>query len=488
MGGALTLGYACGDNALNPNDVDAGDLLPIPPLLEGEVLAGERVFRLQLQQGQMEWVTGMPTVTYGVNGPYLGPTLRLRRGERIRIEVDNQLNEASTLHWHGLEVPAASDGGPYQLVAAGATWTSQFSVVQRACTAWYHPHRMHATARQAYMGLAGLLLVEDDTAFTLPHTYGIDDLPLVIQDRRLAADGTHPYSPGREPSMHDHMAGLRGEIMLINGKREPRAHVNRGWVRLRLLNGSNARNYNIGFSDNRDFSLIASDGGLLAQATTLNRILLSPGERAEVLVNFSDDAAGTMLDLVSYSGEVASMLFAGMMGNNIADSLDRRTFRLMGFSIDEARSSLTPAFQYTALPPIDLAEASMTRDIVMAMGQGAVTLNGAQMTDLNTVPAALDLHIPVGSKELWRVRNTSGMAHPLHLHNRHFRVVEVEGAPPPPALAGWKDTVLIPPASTVRILADFQGTADAAHPYMFHCHILEHEDMGMMGRFYLMPT
>ncbi len=479
---------ACGDDPVLP---PGGDPVPVPPLLDGELIDGVRVFRLTIAAGTVEWVAGAPTATIGVNGAYLGPTLHFRRGERVRLEVTNQLAEVTSLHWHGMELPARADGGPYQPIAPGATWISEYDVVQPAATTWYHAHPMHSTGRHVYLGLAGLIVIEDPAATVeLPMTYGVDDLPLVIQDRRLFADGTHPYSAGGEPAMHDMMAGLRGATILVNGVIEPTGEVPRGLVRLRVLNGANARAYHLGFADDRPFVQIASDGGLLPAPVTTTRALLGPGERAELLVDFGADPAGATVELRSYSGEAFGSLFTGMMGANLADSLDRATFAIMTFTVGAApHHALTAP---TALPPIARmteADAVRTRTLALSMGMGAVAINGVRMMDLDVVPAEVDFRIPTGDTELWRVTNSSGMAHPLHVHHRQFQILDVDGRPPAPALAGWKDTVLVGPGQVVRLMIRFAGVADPTYPFMFHCHILEHEDMGMMGRFFLVaPT
>jgi len=482
VGAAGLLGCGPSDAPGDPAG-PSGDFV-VPPLDEGELVGGVRVFRLRLQTGTVEWVPGAPTETFGANGDLLGPTLRLVRGEPVRIEVENGLAVTTTLHWHGLQVPARADGGPYQTIAPGARWTSDFDVVQRAMTAWYHPHPMHETARHVYMGLAGMIVVDDPALATeLPHTYGVDDLPIIIQDRRLSADGTHPYSPGKTPGMHDMMSGLRGETLLVNGRITPHAVVPRGLVRLRVLNGSNARIYHLGFADDRTFLHVGSDGGLLSAPVETRRVLVAPGERVELLVDFAD---ARPVELRSYSGEVFDSLYTGMMGANLTDALDRGTFPIMTFEpgTDAAPVATAPA----AFDPVvrePESEAVRTRPISMAMQMGGFTLNGARMTDLANVPAALDLRIKAGEVEVWSVANTSGVAHPLHVHNRHFQILDIDGQPPPPELAGWKDTTIIRPGRVVRLLVRFEGTPDTERPYLFHCHILEHEDMGMMGRFFL---
>ena len=484
IGAGGLLGCGSSSPTLPPDALVSGDFA-IPPLDLGELVDGTRVFRLRLQRGTVEWVSGAPTETYGANGDVLGPTLRLVSGERVRIEVENALETTTTLHWHGLQVPALADGGPYQPIAPGALWTGEFDVVQRAMTAWYHPHQMHETARHVYMGIAGLIIVDDPVPpAELPRTYGVDDLPIVIQDRRLFADGTHPYSPGKTPGMHDMMSGLRGETILVNGKITPRAIVPRGLIRLRVLNGSNARIYNLGFDDDRSFHQIASDGGLLSAPIATRRVLLAPGERAELLV----DLDGGPVELRSYSGEVFGSLYTGMMGENLTDALDRETFTIMTFEPGEATAAVTAVpttFAPVAREPE--SDAVRTRAITMAMQMGSFTLNGTRMTDLVNVPAALDLRIKAGEVEVWHVTNTSGVTHPLHLHNRHFQILDIDGQPPPPELAGWKDTTIIKPGRAVRLLVRFEGAPDSERPYLFHCHILEHEDMGMMGRFFLVP-
>lgn len=476
---------ACGDTtSVLP---DGGGGFAVPPLLEGELVGGTRVFQLQLRTGSVEWVPGAPTTTYGANGDVLGPTLHFRRGERVRLEVTNDLGVTTTLHWHGLQVPSRADGGPYQSIAPGTTWVSEYDVVQRAMTAWYHPHQMHETARHVYMGLAGMIRVDDPADTTaLPSTYGVDDLPLVVQDKALLADGTHPYSGSKTPSMHDHMAGLRGETMMVNGQILPRAVVPRGLVRLRVLNGSNARIYNLGFADNRSFLQIASDGGLLSAPLATTRMLLAPGERAELLVDFGGDTQGTMVGLQSFSGEVFSSLYSGMMGANLTDALDRTTFDLMTFEAGAmGASGLAAPTAFAAVEREPEGDAVRTRQITLSFAQGTWLVNGTVMAQVGNVPAAINFQIPAGDVEIWELANTSNVAHPIHLHNRHFQVLTVGGQPPPAHLAGWKDTVIVGPAQTVRILVRFEGTPDTEFPYMFHCHILEHEDMGMMGQFFI---
>jgi bilirubin oxidase len=463
------------------------DPLPVPPLLEGELEGDVRVFDLMLQTGSVEWIAGNPTATYGVNGDFLGPTLHFRRGESVRLRVTNTLGETTTLHWHGMELPAHSDGGPYQPIAPGETWVSEYDVVQRPLMAWYHAHQMGETARHVHMGLAGLIYLDDpDQSIELPSTYGVDDIPLVVQDRSFAADGTHAYSADNALSMFQRMAGVKGDTMLVNGLISPQYTIGQGLVRFRILNAANARNFNFGFSDDRSFRHIGNEGGLFEAPIETNRVLLGPAERAEILVDFSADATGSQVVLRSYSAEVFGTLFTGMMGANLADNLDEGTFDVMTFEVGQPLdSNVTVPATFDAIEPMLESDVVRTRSIALSMAMGAVFINGTQMLDMNSVPAAINFDIPAGDTELWEITNSSGMAHPLHIHHRHFQVLDIDGAPPPPRLAGWKDTILVEPGQLVRVLLRFEGTPDAAFPYMFHCHILEHEDGGMMGQFYI---
>ncbi len=461
--------------------------LPLPGQLDGELVDGVRVFRLNLQEGRVEWVPDNPTDTYGINGTFLGPSLRFRKGERVRIEVTNALQEPTTLHWHGMELPARSDGGPYQIIDPGETWISEYDVIQRPLMAWYHPHQMHETGRQVYMGMAGLIFIDDPSQnIDLPSTYGVDDIPLVVQDRRFESDGRHPYSAGRSLGTLDQFAGLKGDTILVNGAITPEHTVLKGLMRFRILNGSNARNYNFGFSDDRSFQYIGNEGGLLESSITANRVLLSPAERAEILVDFGDDATDAQVKLQSYSGEVKNTLFTGNMGRFFADTLDEQTFDIMTFKVGEVpMTTIVPPTTFEAIPRPLEADADRSRTIGLSMRMGSVFINNERMLSMDSVPAAINFSIASGDTEIWRITNSSGMAHPLHIHNRHFRVLDIDGQAPPAHLAGYKDTILVNPNQVVRVMIEFQGVGDPSFPYMFHCHILEHEDGGMMGQFYI---
>ena len=283
--------------------------LQIPDQLFGAVVDGRRQFHLTVAEGSREFLLGKQTPTAGVNGPYLGPTVRLRRGEDVDLVVRNNLDEMTTMHWHGMHVPARMDGTPHQKIMPGQSWTASFQVGQQAAPLWYHPHPHGTTGRQVYRGVSGLMWIDDDNsdALDLPKTYGVDDIPLVIQDREFERDGSFRFALNQ--------GAVYGDTILINGTWSPFLQVESRRIRFRLLNGSNARIYYIGFDDGRVFHQIATDGGFLETPLQTNRVTLAPGERAEILVDFSDGAkvvlksypeAGFLETIASFLGGIGT--------------------------------------------------------------------------------------------------------------------------------------------------------------------------------------
>ena len=463
----------------NPN----ASTLPIPPLDTGTLLSGVRTYNLTMQTGTSELIPGVQTPTLGYNGSVLGPTLRLTKGEAVALNVSNAIGEVTTTHWHGMHLPAVMDGGPHQEIPNGTTWTASFNVLNDAATLWYHPHTHGQTGAQVFQGLAGMIIVDDAAAngLNLPTDYGVDDIPLVIQDRRFASNGTLAYRTQAQDQM-----GMKGDRILVNGKETPRLNAPAQWVRLRILNGSNARIYNVGFGDNRNFVQIASDGGLLTAPVTLNRVLLSPGERAEIMVDLSQDL-NTTLALRSYSSEVVSSLYmmgggggGGMGGGGMGgmtDALDNSTFDLMTILVDRAAvNNPTLPGSLNTIPT--LTASAPDRLFTLERRMGTFTINNKAM-DLNRI----DETISLGATEIWQVSNNHGMPHPFHIHDELFQIISRNGVAPAANEQGWKDTVLLKPREVVRFIVKFNDYADTTNPFMYHCHILEHEDNAMMGQF-----
>lgn len=444
--------------------------LSIPPILPGQVDGDVNVFRLALQHGESEFFRGFKTPTLGINGPFLGPVLRVQKGQRVAIEVNNHLEEPSTLHWHGLKLPGEMDGGPHQVIRPDETWRPEFRIEQAASTQWYHAHAWHRTGDQVYRGLAGLFYIDDEHAgqLGLPNDYGVDDIPLVLQDRSFNKDGSFRYVSG----MHQRMAGILGNVLLVNGTVGPYFRATKKRLRFRLLNGSNARIYNLAFHDRRKFHQVATDGGLLENPVELASLRLAPGERAEIIV---ETLPGEELFLQHHPLSVQS---SGMMA--MTAGMDADTFDILRISAEHKNEETTPLpGQLATVPRLETGNSVVIRqfylDTQMMVGS---TINGQQM-DL----ARIDHVVPRGTVEIWEFANRSPMPHPMHIHGVQFQILSRNGNPPPVNESGLKDTVLVEADEVVRLVARFDHLADADHPFMFHCHNLEHEDAGMMGQF-----
>ncbi|MEQ8192912.1 MAG: multicopper oxidase domain-containing protein [Rhodospirillales bacterium] len=451
--------------------------LKIPALDKGTVRNGSRMFDLHLQKGNTQFLAkGAPTPTLGINGGFLGPTLSMRNGEKVVLNVTNRIGEPSTLHWHGFHLPAKHDGGPHQVIENGATWSPAFEIKQKAATFWYHSHMHHKTGEQVYRGLAGLIVVEDEESLSLdlPKTYGVDDIPLIIQDRAFNRDGSFRYVS----SMHDVMMGMQGDTILVNGTVNPFLRAKTQKIRFRILNGSNARFYTLGFSDGRRFQQIATDGSFLPGPVETDRIVLAPAERAQIVVDIAND--GRPLKLINLSGETQG---GGMMG-----AMASRRFDILEIRPDGVLTN-SPAVpgKLPELPRLRAQDAVKTRRFVLAMGMGPgmmmggggrFTINGRAM-DMKRI----DETVKLGDTEIWEIRNDSPMTHPFHIHDIQFQILDRNGKPPAPGERGLKDTVRVHGGETVRVIARFEDYADPDRPYMYHCHILEHEDAGMMGQF-----
>jgi blue copper oxidase len=449
----------------NVGQLGFANQLKIPPLLEAHVDdAGRMVFDLRLQQGSSELLAGKPTQTWGANGTYLGPTVRAARGDKVVMNVANGLPEPTTIHWHGMHLPAAADGGPHQPIQPGSTWSPSWRIDQPAATLWYHPHPHGTTEDQLYRGVAGLFLLDDPEATTLPlpSQYGVDDIPVILQDKRFDHVGNLDY--GQSPFSP---IGRLGDQLLVNGAHDPHLNITSQRVRLRLLNASTARVYNVGFADDRPFDLVGTDGGLLERPHSTTRVPLSPGERAEIVATFQP---GERVVLRSFPPDLGLDPFQGRFAG-ADDSFDLLQVR--------AGPRLTPS------PPVpdrlarhqQLDQATVTRTRRFELN-GSSRINGLRM-DLGRI----DQTVTVDTTEMWEVANRSGNPHNFHVHGVQFKVTADAGRSPSPHLAGWKDTVFIPPGETVRLLVQLPGYSDPATPYMFHCHLLQHEDNGMMGQF-----
>ncbi|GIF00043.1 multicopper oxidase [Paractinoplanes rishiriensis] len=438
--------------------------LAVPPLAASTVKDGQRVFDLRSQAGQSDLGRGGRTGTWGYNGALLGPTLRATRGERVVVNITNGLGEDTTVHWHGMHLPARMDGGPHQPIRPGATFSPQWRIDQPAATLWYHPHPHESTERQVYRGLAGMFLIDDPATDvkSLPHEYGVDDVPVIVQDKEFDGDGQFDEN-GRFGSD----IGILGDTLLVNGTPNPYLEVTTELVRLRLLNGSTSRLFNFALSDGRPFTLVGTDGGLLDRPYQVTHLPLSMGERAEVLVAMRPGERVVLRsDPPMPDGDFAERRFHG--GGDRFDVLELR-----------AAGTLRPSAEVPATlvdtPRLDPATAAEKR---------SMTFTSRKINDRKMAHDRVDAVITRDTTEVWTVRNGHSTPHSFHIHDVQFQVLgRTDGGPVPPQLSGWKDTVFLPPHEGYTVIMRFTDFADPSTPYMFHCHVLRHEDEGMMGQF-----
>jgi FtsP/CotA-like multicopper oxidase with cupredoxin domain len=359
-----------------------------------------------------------------------------------------------------MHLPAAMDGGPHQMVEPGRTWRPEWTIDQPAATLWYHPHPHGRTEEHVYRGLAGLFILDDPqaAALGLPSEYGVDDVPVIVQDKDIAADGELVLG-------HDgNEIGTLGSTVLVNGTFGPYLDVTTELIRLRLLNGSTARTYAFGFAD-RDVTLIGTDGGLLAEPHRTDHVRLSPGERAEIVVAMRAGETAMLRSAAPDLGRVAAPFAFG--GEDSFDVLQLR-------AADRLSPSPPLPHHLVGVAPLEVADATVTRSFEL---QGR-SINGRRMD-----PGRIDEVVEVGTTEIWEVRSLDAFPHNFHVHDVQFQVVSIDGTPPPPELAGRKDTIYLEPRRRYRLIMRFEDFTDPAAPYMFHCHLLLHEDEGLMGQF-----
>jgi FtsP/CotA-like multicopper oxidase with cupredoxin domain len=439
--------------------VDFTNPLAVPPLAPSARDAeGRRVFELRAGAGRHDFGAG-PVSTWGYNGDYLGPTLRATRGEEVLIHVTNDLADTTSLHWHGMHLPAAMDGGPHQPIAPGATWSPTWRVNQPATMLWYHPHPHGRTAEHVYRGLAGAFFIDDPATdvTALPHTYGVDDFPIVVQDKTFDGD---------ELSYRATLLGMGilGDQIVVNGTLAPYLDITTDRVRLRLLNASNARVYDFALADGRPFALVGTDGGLLPQTVATDRIQLAPAERADIVVPLRP---GERLVLRSNPPSLGTPLGRFFGGSDAFDVLELR-----------AASTLDPR------PDVPARLVDTQRlDPSAATERRTMRLTDQSINNRRMDMGRIDATVARDSTEVWRVTNADGKPHSLHIHDVQFQVVRFNGGPPPAHLSGWKDTIFVRTQDEVDVVMRFADYTDPQTPYMFHCHMLFHEDKGMMGQF-----
>lgn len=448
-------------------------IVPIPPTLDGAT------FDLTVQHGTSEIFPGIQTQTIGYNGSQLGPTLILTKGETVTLNVHNQLGDTTTVHWHGLHVAPHNDGSPHTPILAGADWSPSFEVLDHAATYWYHPHPHGKTLSQVVKGAAGFIIVrdEEEAALNLPRTYGVDDIPLVFQWKTF----------GNNKQIVE-MDEVDNEVLINGVLRGASLNLPAQVVRLRLLNGSSHRYFDFGFANNLSFSQIGGDGGLLNAPVSMTKLILSPGERAEIVVDLTGKE-GQTFTLRQFGSLLPQGYPGGMMmnmggGNNMMGPLDDTDFDLMTISVTAPTFNPVTNIPATLISNAPLSQTGATPRSLAMTAQPMMSMTNFFLNGLKFDMENINFTVEQGKTEVWTLTNQTMMAHPFHLHGNSFWVVSIDGSIPPVNMRGRKDVVTVPPMNgSVKIVVRYDDFSDNEMPYMYHCHILSHEDNGMMGQF-----
>ncbi len=449
--------------------------IPIPEALYGTT------FDLNIHESIKQIkATGNQTVTGSINNEtFWGPTLIINKGDEVHMNVTNNLNEETTLHWHGMHLPAVMDGGPHQIIPAGTLWQPYWTITNNAATYWYHPHLHTTTEAQITKGVGGLIIVKDETeaSLPLPRNYGTDDIPLILTSRNFTS--ANQFSVGR----------AYGDLMLTNGVLNGQFTFPKQVVRLRILNAELERGYNLGFSDNRTFYIIANDGGLLNAPVAVTRLPVHVGERYEILVNLTNDNEGGTLDLKAYNTN-QTFGFPGGEPNTtgqFGSLLNNTSFNVLHIIIGAATSNpitsipttLANNTYYTA------SDATVNQSVTITGGQGTVpfTFNNTAYVD-----TFINKTLSVDTTQKWTVTNTQIFGHCFHIHDVQFKIISRSTGNVGAYESGWKDSFFIAINETVNFVCRFKDYADSTHPFMYHCHFAQHEDGGMMGQFVVTGT
>lgn len=426
------------------------DHSPAPDTVEVEITAAPT--RLSL-------LPGAETDVYAYNGRVPGPTLEVSEGDRVIVHFRNELPEATTIHWHGLHLPFSTDGSPFHPVEPGEEYTYAFTIHPgTAGTYWYHPHPDGRTTWQLGKGLFGAIIVRDPED---PLPDSIPEKLLILADNRFRPDGSLDFpEPGSEQAHIDEENGREGDVLFVNGQIMPTVPIRSGEVqRWRVINASGARVYRLAL-EGHTLLHVGSDGGLFERPVEVEEILLANTERAELLVRGTAEPGDqSVLQTLPYD-----RYRARTRPDDWDETRDLLTLR---YTEEPAVAPVAIPETLRAVPALDPDDATATREIRLNQGR----INGKLM-DMERV----DIRATLGATEIWEVKNVVGMDHPFHLHGFRFQVLSRNGEPVP--FRKWKDTVNVPSWETVRFIVRYE---DYPGKWMFHCHIVDHEDAGMMG-------
>jgi len=444
----------------------------IPPTMEGTS------FDLTLSPSSQSFWNGATTRTYGYNGAgFWGPTLILEQGSTVQMKVKNAIDEPTTVHWHGLHLPASTDGGPHQMIEPGATWSPSFRVMNQAGTYWYHPHPHETTQKQLTYGAGGLILIRDpiEAKLALPRNYGVDDIPLVLTSRRFYTNDQFSFEGDNDKY---------GDYLLVNGTLDARVKLPSQFVRLRILNAEIERGYILGFKDNRTFHVIATDGGLIDAPLPVQRVRLMVGERVEILVDLGGEKPGSGLDLMAYhsnqpfgfpGGEPGTTRPNGSLLNNI-------DFRVLRINVADPTPNPITTLPRTLTKNRYWTDADVTnrRTIKITAGQPGSTFS---FDNVSYTTHAKSQVVELGAVEEWTIVNNNVFGHSFHIHDVQFNIVKRSRGAVADFERGWKDSVYVPRGQSVSFIARFDDFASETDPFMYHCHMANHEDGGLMGQF-----
>ncbi len=429
--------------------------LPIPAVLAPTSTdATTDYYTLNEQTANVSVVPGRTTPMWTYNGTFPGPVIRSTSGRSVKVHVNNvNLPEATTLHMHGAHVAPSSDGDPVATVGAGGSQDYTYPNDQSARIQWFHDHAKDLTGKHVYMGLAGMYLIGDSQEAALNLPTGAYDVPLVVQDRQFNSDGTLNYTL----SSSSMRSGFLGDTLLVNGAPQPYFKVATHRYRLRLLNGSNARSYTFALGSGAIITEIGNEAGLFSAPVAAPSVTLPPAGRADVIVDFSRTPVGTSVVLKNTQGSGST---ADVLRFDVATPVGDTT------GVPTAMRPFTP---------LSTSSVTATRTFSIAQNNGVWQFNA-----LSYDPLRVDAKVALGAVEQWTFTNRSGQSHPIHLHDINFQVLKVNGSAPTGDQAQWKETVDVPAWGSVTVIGQF---ADFTGTYLFHCHILEHEDNMLMSQF-----
>lgn len=518
---------ACEDNQPPTRKDSMNSSKNFDPDLDIELLAVEREVSLLSGNKTKVWkfeaklVAGDSALLQDLGNTYLGPVIRVAKGQKLRIRFKNQLPEKSIVHWHGMHVPEKYDGHPKDVVESGETYLYEYEIKNRAGTYWFHPHPHGRTGPQVYNGLAGMLIVTDKEEENLNLPVGEFDIPVVIQDRSLDNDNQLIYL---DRGKMDQMMGFLGDRIFVNGLPDQTLSLKAGCAyRLRILNASNSRFYKLAWNDGTPVTVIGVDGSLLGEPKTTPYVMLGVAERIDLWVDLRNKPVGTVIEMKSmvFSAGMMNMGMMGGMSSKLPLGSEYPVFTIKADRQGENNFVLpNQLVAYSKINPATAINQDNPRTFRFAMQHMEWTINGRTW---ETYEATDEETVKLNTTEIWELVNGGGggtteerdsegskgmmgnrgimkdggmmknmmqMPHPIHIHQVQFNILERDTSDMDREVwnsvkdglidEGWQDTVLLMPGMKIKIILRYE---DYTGLFLYHCHNLEHEDMGMMRNF-----